>query len=435
MVQIIPANLTKQSFSQKLAGGIGRGLEIGSQLYGEHQQKKLLAQEKQGATDAILRLTGKDTSGLPLEMQKEYLSKALQGQNEQAKQQSKYQSQLDLMKQLGLNLGEEEENEPTQGQRFEEKQPKGILKPGYEDLTSENKRAQPSKLIPENKIQAMALINPAVADKMQKHNDNIMTQQRHEEDIEQKRFESERNYHTKATIEADKEIEQLRSVIPKKEMALDFARGAIESGEIGAFSLANLAERTGINELQTAKGAQLITAAKENLLSNMGRVSSKGQNLWFEQRLNSMFPKVGQSEEANLTIQEMLDAEIALDKLYLEEYDRLTESDEKNFGYGRKDRAKRARLAIKPMENHVFNRAVFRMKEIEEQEKGLSDIKKKVGKNVDKGTPLTLAMAKLYYEKYGDEAAKIAEKNGYKIPTLEDYKSFREPSREFREEL
>src|SRR5262245_48948964 len=59
--------------------------------------------EKEQATNAIMRLTGRDTSGLPIELQKDFLSKVMQGENEAIKQQAKYQNQLNLMNQLGLS--------------------------------------------------------------------------------------------------------------------------------------------------------------------------------------------------------------------------------------------------------------------------------------------------------------------------------------------
>jgi len=62
-------------------------------------------------------------------------------------------------------------------------------------------------------------------------------------------------------------------------------------------------------------------------------------------------------------------------------------------------------------------------------------LKGKLGKNVLKGTPLTLYMARLYKEKYGKDALDIAKKNGYTVPTVEEFRLFRERPPEFREGL
>jgi hypothetical protein len=243
----------------------------------------------------------------------------------------------------------------------------------------------------------------------------------------------ERTYHTSYSKEAEKNANSLRESLSKKEMALNHSRNAIEAGDIKFFSPDKLADSTGLDIFRTAKGAQLATAGKENLLSNMSKVGAKAQNIWFEQRLNSMFAKIGQSDEANLTVQEMLEGEVAMDQAYLSEFDRLTADDEQRYGFVKKDIEKRARDAVKPLEKEIFARTNYRMKELEEQEKGLSKLKGEVGKNVPKGTPLTLSMAKLYKDKFGDDAKNIIKKNGYYIPTLEEFQIYQERPQEFRE--
>lgn len=248
------------------------------------------------------------------------------------------------------------------------------------------------------------------------------------------RRNEDRKYHTEFTKELEKEANQQRASLPKKEMALNFARNALETGDLGYFSLDKLADATGFDVFRTSKGAQLITAAKENLLGNMGRVSSRAQNMWFEQRLNSMFPKIGQSKEANLTVQEMLEGELALDQAYLNAFDEMSQKDEKQYGFVKKDISKRVHDAIRPLEKEIMRRTSYRMKEVEEQEKGISALKKEAGKNVVEGTPLTLAMAKIYKDKFGDNALKVAEKNGYYIPTVEEFQIYQQRPQKFREE-
>ena len=340
---ILSARPPKQSFGSIIGQGLGQALREKSAA--KMQQEALLAQEK--------------SKGRLLE--KEY---GLKGGVEERKQAEKFKQQFNLMKKLGLDLGLEdgEQTQQVPEDDFSNNSEK-ISERGFE---KPKERPTQKKLIDENKIQAMAMINPAVADKMQKHNDQIREQKRHEENILNKKFESERKYHTEFSKDLEKAATVLRDSIPKKENALNSARNAIETGNLEYFSRDKLADVTGIDLFRTAKGAQLVTAGKENLLSNMGRVSARAQNIWFEQRLNSMFPKIGQSNEANLTIQEMLEGEVALDHAYLNEFDRLSNEDEKNFGYVKKDVDKRARQAIKPLENHIMNRTAHRMKEIEE---------------------------------------------------------------------
>jgi len=257
------------------------------------------------------------------------------------------------------------------------------------------------------------------------------------ESQQRKRFESDREYHRKGTEKAEESVRGLREALPRKESALSLARNAVESGDVGRLSKANLAQifPGAIGKLfQTAQGAQLVTAGKENLLSNMSRVSARAQNQWFEQRLNSMFPQIGQSEEANLTTQEMLEGELALEKAYLDAYDKIAHQEEKEFGFIRRGIDRKARQTIKPLEQQIFDRTMFRIKQIQEQQEGLPPLNQ-LQKKVAKGTPLTPAMARLMLERYGDvnTVHRVATKLGYDIPTDEELNFYTQSFREIGE--
>jgi hypothetical protein len=242
-------------------------------------------------------------------------------------------------------------------------------------------------------------------------------------ETEHKRFTEERQYHTEGLKETEKNITGLRESLPKKKVALALARDAIESGEVGEFSLNNLAERTGLPEFKTAKGAQLITASKENLLSNMARTSARAQNQWFEQRLSSMFPQVGQSKEANETIQLMLEGEYQMDENYLNAFNDLSNRDQEKYGYIRKDIDQRAREMTDKINDKILEKTSFKTREVYEREKGITWMLEHSQQKVAKGTPLTPQMAKILATKYdGDfkKAAEMAKKLGYKIPTREE---------------
>ncbi len=370
--------------------------------------------QKEKQSKQLQQLTGQDFSDLDPDMQKVVLAESLKSQG---KQKLFDQQQRSINEILNQNRPNRENQNPENNQNEENQQ--GFNAANLSDAD----------------IQELAALKSPVANIAQHQKDVALREQTAKKQSERKEFESERKFHTDYSKGTAKEADSLRATIPRKESALNFARQAVESADLSYFSPDKLADSTGIDLFRSAKGAQLVTAGKENLLSNMSKVGAKAQNIWFEQRLNSMFPKIGQSEEANLTVQEMLEGEVALDKAYLTEYDRIVEQDEKDFGYERKDSAKRAYQAIKPLEKHIFQRASYRMKEIEEKEQGLSSMKKAIGKNVAKGTPLTLAMTKLYLDKFGDKALEVAEKNGYQIPTYEEYKSYQQAPQEFREEL
>lgn len=419
-----PGTPKKATFGQKLAGGVERGLETGQRLMQEYQQAE--SYKKLGIPE-----------GTPPELAKAYVADMLKGQQKD-KLSPLQQSQKDLaderLKALqqqqglfqGLYQGQDQGN--ASQDQMEGDESVSMPQQGGFDISK----------TPDNKLRQVAAFKgqPGEAGTIGNMAQAELDKREKTEKEKLKKFESERSFHTGYSKDAVKRADLLRESLPKKEMALNLARNAVETGDVSFFSPDKLADVTGVDLFRTAKGAQLITAGKENLLSNMSRVSARAQNIWFEQRLNSMFPKIGQDQEANLTTQEMLEAEEAMDKAYLDEFDRLQVEDDKNYGYERKDIEKRARQAIKPLENHIMQRASYRMKEIEENEKGLTSLKTDVGKNVVKGTPLTLAMARLYVDKYGKEnALKVAEKNGYYIPTPDEFSSYQKVPQEFREEF
>lgn len=240
----------------------------------------------------------------------------------------------------------------------------------------------------------------------------------------QKRFTEERAFHTKGTAPAMESVRKLRSSLPKKESALALAKDAIASGEVGPLSLNNLAQRMGVPEFNTAKGAQLVFAGKENLIGNLSQVAAKAQNQWIEQRFSTMFPQIGQTKEANETITTMLESELKMDQAYLQAFDQIEKQDMEQFGYVKNDIDRRARDQAHEQEKEIINESSYKLREIYEREKGATDLSKNVNQKVVKGTPLTLQNAKVFALKFKgdfDKAIEHAKKMGYRIPTNEEF--------------
>lgn len=236
-------------------------------------------------------------------------------------------------------------------------------------------------------------------------------------------FARERDFHTKGSQKSVEEANSLRSSVPKKEIALSFAKDAVQSGEVGSFSLNNLAERLNIPELRTAKGSQLLTAGKENLIGNLSAVSAKAQNQWIERRFADMFPQIGQSEAANETIATMLDSEIKMDRAYLDAFSELEKKDLEEHGYIKNDIARRAHEMAEGQQKEILNETSYKIREVYEKEKGIKFLKDHTNTKVTPGTPLTLQNAKvmsLKFENDFDKAIEHAKKMGYRIPSSEE---------------
>jgi hypothetical protein len=435
--QLPPGNDPSHLLSQALG-------QLGGAFLGSKYQKHVKEQDEQAQTSKLQKAISEAERDPNLSQEQRQtlgLYKAFAHNPALAKQlQSDFQSQKELQatqeKNTATNTTNEEKNrlyqERTNATANKSKAPvgglSGIAVPPeevakIEKVISENPETNADQL-------ALAFDKAGV---IRGHSNSYIESRRRKDENSVKGFESDRAYHTGFSKEDEKEVTQLQGSLNQQEVALNYARQAIESGDVGYFSKDKLADATGIDAFRTAKGAQLITAGKENLLSNMDRVSAKAQNIWFEQRLASMFPKIGQTEEANLTMQEMIEGDAAMKRAYVTEFIRIAKEDQDKYGFVKKDAKQRALSNVDSLNKEIFNRSIYRMKELEEQEKGLSKLKQDVGKKVVRGTPLTKYMAKLYVEKFGSDALKKAKENGYQIPTAEDFRIYEQTPSEFRE--
>lgn len=246
-------------------------------------------------------------------------------------------------------------------------------------------------------------------------------------DKEQKANVEDRKFHAVRVNKTDEEADSLRTKIKGKKFASALARDSVESGDVGAFSMANIAERTGIKELQTAKGAQLALAAKVNLVGNLSDVTAKAQNQWLEKVMSTAFAQVGQSTDTNETVLELLDADIKMNEAYLNNYDRLGKEDEESYGFRRSDLKSRAESASQEAYKNILKEASFKTKLIEEKSHDINWLKEKANKKPVKGTVATPAMTAIFIDKNKGDVKKALsnmKKLGYELPTPEEIKQW-----------
>lgn len=312
-IQIIPR---LPSTSDRFFEALGQGAETGLNYYNANHQKQLqdekLKKEKQQATEFIKQITGKDTSDAPFEFQKEFLSKFLQGQNESEKQKSKYAAQLGMIKELGLDFGTGEQGQPSQLQ--EEPNP-GLEDKNISSPKNEMKVKIPS-LYPQEKINQMALINPAVSDKMQKHNDNLISEGRHQENLFQKEREFQQRLkekspeyqretalteaQAKSDIDYNKQLQSAASQHEIKTQTLDKLEKLNNKGVTGK-AYEKLLEKFGLVNL-TSEGRREFAADVKNLITDIRSILG-GQFSSFEfQTILNAYPSADFSQEANRAI-------------------------------------------------------------------------------------------------------------------------------------
>jgi len=212
-------------------------------------------------------------------------------------------------------------------------------------------------------------------------------------------FASERDYASKETEGFRKNLQGLRESLPVKEQALQLARQALSSGDVGVFSGSNLARITGIPAFESAAGAGLNLAAKEFLVGNLSQVSARAQNRWLEQVMSTAFPRAGQSQEANETVMEGVQASYDLAKAKLDISNALEEQDRATLGYVGKDIDSRVEKALQPRSKEILDRLSYRTRVYWEKEKGDRGLSKVANQKVPQGTPLTRQMYQVLYRK------------------------------------
>jgi len=184
MVQILPprqviTTARKKKFSERLGESVGTGVDAAYRLMEESQQKKFSEKREEKENELLKELTGKDFSGASPEIKKIYLAEMLRGETAQKKERSKFENQIKMMKELGLD--QQFEVGPELGESNETSQESGKV-PGEMNVKL-------GSLIPDSKIQKVAAIFPNVANQMSKQNERILSEQQHAENIRQKELQ------------------------------------------------------------------------------------------------------------------------------------------------------------------------------------------------------------------------------------------------------
>ena len=290
----------KPTFAEKMNLGLERGMQGMSQVaeqYQKHQSKQ-----------SMEKLFGPEVANLPHELQKEYVSKHLQGGLEERKQQIKYQNQINMMKQLGLDFGEGEGQQQEQPQMNAQEPNQGMS--GNEQPQPEPKQGQRRpNLYSQSKINAMALVNPAVADKMQKRNDQIREQERHEETIALRKQERspevirEQRLSTaqaEADVKYNQELQAAHKQHEIKTSTLNRLEDLNKKGITGK-PYEKMLEKFGLVNL-TSEGRREFAADVKNLITDIRSILG-GQFSTFEfQTILNAYPSADFSQTANEAI-------------------------------------------------------------------------------------------------------------------------------------
>lgn len=301
MIQQLSRNATRFKEPSTM-DRLGRALSVGAGAGIEHlQQQQMLAQENEAA-----RRQGIDISGIrDPKMRQQVLAIELQGRKKIELDKAKRQNQLDLMNQLGLgDLGESKQLPTREGNNAE-----------INSETGEMNVRIPTP-ISQDKINKMAMINPAVADKMQKYNDNLRADQKHQEIMNQRerefqlrekekspeyiREKAETLTQAKADIDYNKQLQASSSQHKIKTQTLNKLEKLNEKGVTGK-PYEKLLEKFGLVNL-TSEGRREFSADVKHLITDIRSIlGGQFSNFEFQTILNA-YPSADFSQEANRSI-------------------------------------------------------------------------------------------------------------------------------------
>jgi hypothetical protein len=260
------------------------------------------------------------------------------------------------------------------------------------------------------------------------HEEKQSTAERHhQENIENKKFTDTRDFEYKRAGPILQQADEMRRGFPQLRASLNTIKDSITSGDLGTFSTDWLANVSGLEGFRSGKGALFLTAGKDFFLNNISKVGGR-PNQWVEQQLVKMQPEIGRTKEANESVAEFFEFKLDTDEAYVNTLDELSEKYKQELGYVPGDIGAITDKAIKPYVDKREKQLAYKLKVIDERERGPEELKKL--QKVPKGTPLTIQKAKALLDYFKDtedvdermkKAEEAARKLGYEIVGEEIY--------------
>lgn len=291
MVQILNAPQRRPSVGQRLAGGVGRGLEQASEMLQQHETQK-----QQAVADAdIAAQYGVDLRGKSTEERKILLQQALSGQNQQQLEMVKQQGRKDLMGEkqgfLSKILG---------GGRQEGQQ--------QQSVESEGQQFDPSRISDVDIAQAAA-IDPNLARELRYAKDSALREKRADEKMqlakekmspEHKREELLASTQAQADVKYNANLQETSKQHELKEKTLNNLERLNRKGVTGK-PWEKFAEKAGLVNI-TSEGRREFSAEVKNLITDIRSIlGGQFSNFEFQTILNA-YPSADFSKDANSAI-------------------------------------------------------------------------------------------------------------------------------------
>jgi hypothetical protein len=297
-----PWDLIGESIGKNVSQNLPQAIQEG-------YKRQVLNQQMNQRKQAIAQQFGPEVANLPEHAQKSVIDSMLEMQNLPKKYEAQYgaksNAQLEMLKQLGLgDVFSSQQNVPQEQSQIEQPQP--------QSKASESL----GQLIPEQKIAAASLVNPALADKMQKHNDNILAQRRHEDvqarereklDLQHKKASPEyqrqqqiESSQAQADIKYNQQLQEMARQHELKRKTLDRLEKLNKQGVTGK-SYEKLLEKVGLVAL-TSDGRREFAAEVKTLITDIRSILGSQFSTFEFQTILNAYPSADFSQGANEAI-------------------------------------------------------------------------------------------------------------------------------------
>lgn len=315
MVQILRAPERKPSVGQRLSQGLGRGLEMGSQMYKEHQAKQLAQSQMQQENEAAKKSLGIDLSGIiDPKARQEYISQALQGKRQLETEQMK--SGLQGENQINLEKFRQQGRQNLQGQKqellneiFGQKSVQGQKQQIQEPGQSQQQPSYDPLKISDADIARASSMDPNLGRELRAARDTALREQRSERDFEERQKEKSPEFQreqqiakeqAQADVKYNKELQESAKQLSLKETSLNRLDQLNKKGVTGK-AWEKLAEKFGMVNV-TTEGRREFAAEVKNLITDIRSILG-AQFTGFEfQTILNAYPSADFSQEANSAI-------------------------------------------------------------------------------------------------------------------------------------
>ena len=330
---------TGERFANAIHGGLGAANQVYQQYKQEaaqQQQAKLAEQKLSQENAAIKKATGQDISGITdPKMRQQFMQEVMR---------TKGKEELFGKKQDFMNR---------------------LLSP--EQGAEEGVQGKPAGLdeISDESILKATVVDPNIG--------RALSEAKNRKSAAQSK---DRDYNYKRAKPVLEKAEKIRESSPIVKASLNSMEDAISEGNMDYFSLNNLAEKTGIGAFGDADLGKFKAASKNFLVSNVAKFGAR-PNMYIEQQVAEMLPKVGKTREGNLSALEMLRFEADINDEFAKTVDALEDLDVAKNGYPSATIGKEADRVMKAYVERRQDELAARLKQLREEEKSKVNSAKK----------------------------------------------------------